>query len=163
MAVLSRLVLCAALVLTGCGITPLRVQNVPHTTQWQGRLSVTVHGADPSVTTAAFELRGNARTGELALLSPVGTTMALLEWSPEGAHLHRGQAPERYASLDDLTEQLTGSALPVAALWQWLDGHNVQVPGWDSDLSGLAQGRLVARRAHPAPAVSLRIQLDTAP
>ena len=56
--------------------------------------------------------------------------------------------------------QATGAALPLPALFDWLTGINTPVPGWLTDLSGLAEGRLVARRQTPVPAVELRIALD---
>ena len=128
--------------------------------QWQGRISVSVHSDPPSVTSAAFELRGTAEQGELQLLSPLGTTLAQLQWQPGSAHLHRGSAPEVFASVEALTEQLTGSALPLNALFNWLQGRATPSPGWVVDLSALPQGALTARREQPLPAVSLRVRLD---
>lgn len=128
--------------------------------QWQGRLSVAVHSDPPSITSAAFALRGSAAQGELQLLSPLGTTLAQLQWQPGSAHLHRGAAPEVFASVADLTEQLTGSALPLEALFSWLQGRDAPSPGWVADLSALPQGELKARREQPLPAVSLRVRLD---
>ena len=128
--------------------------------QWQGRISVSVHGDPPSITSAAFELRGTSEQGELQLLSPLGTTLAQLEWRPGSAHLHRGAAPEVFASVEALTEQLTGSALPLDALFNWLQGRDAPSPGWVVDLSALAQGELKARREQPLPTVSLRVRLD---
>lgn len=127
---------------------------------WQGRISVSVHSDPPSITSAAFELRGTAEQGELQLLSPLGTTVAQLQWQPGSAHLHRGAAPEVFASVADLTEQLTGSALPLDALFQWLQGRAWPSPGWVVDLSAWPQGELKARREQPLPAVSLRLRLD---
>ena len=127
---------------------------------WQGRLSVSVHSDPPSTTTAAFQLSGTAEQGELQLFSPLGTTLAQLQWQPGSAHLHRGAAPEAFASLEALTEQLTGSALPLNALFDWLQGRDRPSPGWVVDLSALDRGELKAQREQPLPTVNLRVRLD---
>ena len=114
----------------------------------------------PQSSTASFALQGNARVGELQFFSPLGTTLARLQWRDGQVHLHRGQEPERFASMEELTEQLTGSALPVTALFDWLQGQAHEVPGWQADLSSVAQGTLTARRQQPTPAVTLRIKID---
>jgi len=157
---LLRAVLALCLVgLTACTSPPVArpSSNAPH---WQGRLSVTVQGDTPSVTTAVFELSGTPERGELLLFSPLGTTLAQLQWQPGSAHLHRGSAPEVFASVDALTEQLTGSPLPLNALFHWLQGRDTPSPGWVVDLSMLAQGELKAQRDQPLPPVSLRLRLD---
>ena len=128
--------------------------------QWQGRLSVSVRSDPPSITSAAFQLSGTPEEGELQLFSPLGTTVAQLQWQPGSAHLHRGASPEVFASVEALTEQLTGSALPLRALFDWLQGRDSPSPGWVVDLSGLGQGELRAQREHPLPMVSLRLRLD---
>jgi outer membrane lipoprotein LolB len=130
------------------------------TPTWQGRLNVQVHSEPPQSNTASFTLQGDARLGELALFSPLGTTLARLQWRDGQVHLHRGQETERFASMDELTQQLTGSALPVAALFDWLQGQAHEVPGWQADLSAVAQGSLTAWRSQPLPTVTLRIKLD---
>jgi outer membrane lipoprotein LolB len=56
--------------------------------------------------------------------------------------------------------EATGSAIPVAALFDWLEGRNTAVPGWQADLSELGQGRLRAQRMQPPPAADLRVVLD---
>jgi outer membrane lipoprotein LolB len=143
--------------LGACSQVPVAPSSAP---LWQGRLSVTVHSEPPSSMSAGFALSGQARAGELNLYSPLGTTLAQLQWSPSSAHLHRGQEPERYASMDELTTQVTGSALPVAALFDWLQGRAATIPGWQADLSELPRGSLIARRQFPEPAVTLRVKLD---
>lgn len=130
---------------------------------WQGRLSVTVHSEPPQATSANFTLQGNARNGTLNLYTPLGTTVASLHWTPQAAYLEQGSRADAFGSLDELTAQTTGAALPVQALFGWLHGQPTAVPGWTSDLNQLAQGKLNATRQWPEPAVNLRIQLDTAP
>ena len=48
----------------------------------------------------------------------------------------------------------------MAAIFNWLEGKNDPVSGWQTDLSGAQQGSLMARRTAPAPEVTLRIKLD---
>lgn len=63
--------------------TPIRsVGQAPSDKQWQGRLSVTVQSDPPRNMSAGFSLEGDARQGELNLFSPLGTTLATLQWTP---------------------------------------------------------------------------------
>ena len=73
-------------------------------------------------------------------------------WSPAGAALLQGDHTQPYAGMDELTEQLTGAALPMPALFDWLRGRTADVPGWSADLSEHADGLIQARRLSPAPA-----------
>jgi outer membrane lipoprotein LolB len=108
---------------------------------------------------AGFTLEGNADAGRLALSSPLGNMLAELIWEPGRAELVEGSKRTEYGSLDDLTNQVTGTQLPVPALFDWLQGKNTVVEGWESDLSALAQGKLSAQRLAPDPTARLRIIL----
>lgn len=154
-----RLVLASALGLALGACSSLRP---PSTAQaaWSGRLSLAVRTEPAQNFSAGFELRGNARLGELMLNTPLGTTLAQASWTPRGAQLHSAQQVRSFASMEELTEQLTGAALPLNALFDWLQGLPAEVPGWQADLSQHAQGRLSARRSSPAPLVELRLILD---
>jgi outer membrane lipoprotein LolB len=55
---------------------------------------------------------------------------------------------------------VTGTPLPIAALFDWLQGRATEVPGWHVDLSQVAQGRLRAQRTSPPPAADLRVAFD---
>ncbi|MGH8848742.1 MAG: hypothetical protein ACREXQ_16075, partial [Polaromonas sp.] len=57
-------------------------------------------------------------------------------------------------------EQATGAALPLGALFAWLQGDNASVNGWSADLSRHGEGRITATRAQPAPQADLRVVLD---
>jgi outer membrane lipoprotein LolB len=59
-----------------------------------------------------------------------------------------------------LAAQVAGTAIPIAALFDWLRGIDTPVPGWRADLTQLAQGRLTAKRYEPAPEADLRVVLD---
>jgi len=142
--------------------TPSRsVAQAPSDKQWQGRLSVTVQSDPPRNMSAGFSLDGDARQGELNLFSPLGTTLATLQWNPATTQWLQGGQHRRYDSMAHLTEETTGAALPMDAMFDWLQGKTTASPGWQADLSALNQGTLIARRLSPEPLVVLRIKLDT--
>jgi outer membrane lipoprotein LolB len=109
---------------------------------------------------ASFLLHGDAKNGELDLYSPLGTTLGALQWTPQQVQLSDGGKHQYFNSLAELTEKATGAALPVEAIFAWLQGREVQVSGWQADLSSVSQGSLSARRTTPTPEVILRIKLD---
>ena len=109
---------------------------------------------------AGFELKGNARSGELSLFNPLGGTIAVLAWGPGTAVLRANGQTRQFESLDALAAHATGAPIPVAALFDWLAGTNTPVPGWHPDLSQLGQGRLRAQRMQPQPQVDLRMAFD---
>ena len=151
----ATLWLCA-LSLTGCATT----RTPPASAYWSGRLALQVQSEPPQQWSASFELQGSVDQGEMLLLSPIGTTLARLSWTPHAAQLEQGGRVIQGDNLSSLSERLQGTALPIAALFEWLAGRPAQVPGWQADLSGHAQGRLLAQRSLPAPAAVLRIVLD---
>jgi len=141
---------------------PIRsVSQAPSTKQWQGRISVTVQSDPPRNMSAGFSLDGDARQGELNLFSPLGTTLATLQWNPTSTQWLQGSQQRRYDSMAHLTEETTGAALPMDAMFEWLEGRATPSPGWQADLSALNQGSLIAKRITPEPLVVLRIKLDT--
>lgn len=149
-------VMLAAMVLAGCATRTAR--RGPE--QWSGRLSMQVGSNPPQTFSASFELIGNSAQGQLLLNSPLGTAVASAQWTAEQAVLRSGSDQRRYRSMEELLTHATGAALPLAALFDWLAGMPTAVAGWQTDLSGLAQGRLVASRQSPEPTVQLRILLD---
>ena len=150
--------------LTGCA-TPSRPAKTFTAEQainpeWQGRISVQVLGNNPTSMSASFVLRGDAKNGELDLYSPLGTTLGALQWTPQLVQLSDGGKHQYFNSLAELTEKATGAALPVEAVFGWLQGQPIHAMGWQADLSNVSQGSLSARRTDPAPEVTLRIKLD---
>jgi len=151
-------------VLLAACATPAPIHSVsqaPSTKQWQGRISVTVQSDPPRNMSAGFSLDGDARQGELNLFSPLGTTLAKLQWNPTSTQWLQGSQQRRYDSMAHLTEETTGAALPMDAMFDWLEGRATPSPGWQADLSALNQGSLIAKRITPEPLVVLRIKLDT--
>jgi outer membrane lipoprotein LolB len=147
-----------ALLLAGCA-TPTRPSE-PAAAFWSGRLALQVEDRPSQSFSALFELRGNAGAGELTLTSPIGSVLAVLSWQPGRALLESGGSRREFASVEELATQATDTALPVQALFDWLNGKATPVQGWQADLGGLAEGRLRARRTDPAPAADLRIALE---
>jgi outer membrane lipoprotein LolB len=127
---------------------------------WSGRLALTVDSEPPQQFSAGFDLRGSAQTGELQLNSPLGNSLASVRWAPGSAEWVQGGQTTRRASLERLTTDLGGAALPVAALFAWLRGQDAPTPGWTVDLSRQANGRIVARRLEPLPTAELRIVFE---
>ena len=153
---------CMALLLAACA-TPQRTiaPAVPGDVLRTGRLALAVQDQPGQSFSAGFELRGQPASGELTLLNPLGSTVAVLRWRPGGATLEaQGRQPRQFASLDDMVQEATGAVVPVAALFDWLAGVPTPVPGWEPDLSGLPDGRLRAHRVQPPPAADLRVVLD---
>lgn len=141
--------------LSACA-TPQRVA-VPGEEFWSGRLAMTVQSDPPQSFSASFDLRGTPATGELQLTTPLGTSLATVMWSPGSAELRQGGQITRRGSLDELTAELSGTPVPVAALFDWLRGRTGDVPGWQADLARQPEGRITARRLSPPPTAELRV------
>ena len=154
----------AALTLSGCANfrRPADAAAAAAQAQWQGRIAVKVLTTPPQAFSSDFELEGQASAGTLTLLSPIGTTVAQMQWAPGTAQLRHGNDDVRsFPSLAALAAQATGAEIPIAALFDWLHGLNTRVPGWEADLTQLRSGRLQAHRAQDsAPAVDLKIILE---
>ena len=151
---------CGLSLLTLAGCATPRPQPADTTDFWSGRLALQLQSTPPQNWSASFELQGSADQGQLVLLSPIGTTLARLSWTPQAAVLEQGQDKTESSDLPSLSRRLTGTDLPMAALFDWLAGKTGDAPGWQVDLSAYPQGRLVAHRNTPAPEAVLRILLD---
>ena len=160
---LAGLLICLALPSCALFNTPPPQQtSLKQVGHWQGRLSLRVVQPTPEQFSAKFELNGNAENGELALYSPIGTTLAVARWTPQSAQLLQGQKVQDFASMEALTQQLTGAALPLQALLGWLDTDGPPLPGWQMTSESPASGRRVfAKREAPLPALQLTLLLDS--
>lgn len=150
------LVLCA-LWLAGCA-QPMPSAPVEENS-WTGRIALQIDGQASQSFSAMFELRGTAQAGGLVLLSPFGNRIAQLDWKDGHAQLVSGQNTRTSDSLDTLLQDVTGTRIPVTALFSWLKGTQASATGWQADLTGIADGRLTARRDDPQPTATLRIAL----
>ena len=151
----------AIFLIAGCaGNQRATGQYDPQREEWAGRISLQVASEPVQSFSASFELKGRAESGELTLISPLGNVLAVLRWSPGQAQLDRGpQDIQRFASVDALMERATGAAIPLSALFAWLQGNNATASGWVADLTRYGEGRLSARRTL-APEANLRVVLD---
>jgi outer membrane lipoprotein LolB len=149
---------CVALLLAGCAAPPRTA--APGVQAWTGRLALTVEGQATQSFSAGFELKGAPESGELTLTNPLGGTVAVLAWSPGTATLRANGSTRQFPSLEALAQDATGAPLPVAALFDWLDGKATPVAGWEPDVTQVAEGRLRARRTAPPPAADLRVLFE---
>jgi outer membrane lipoprotein LolB len=155
--------LCAFAIVVAAGCASPPRTSAPIATgsgPWSGRLALQVEENQSQSFSAAFELKGSAQAGELALQTPLGSTLALLSWAPGSATLRANGQTRDFESVDALVAHATGAAIPVAALFDWLRGIDTPVAGWKADLSLLSQGRLRAQRLQPPPSADLRLVLD---
>jgi len=170
---LSRLAcFVGAAAIAGCA-TPVRPPAAGYTLA--GRMTVQVDGTPTSQArnlSAAFDLHGSPEQGRLDLSTPLGTTLAQARWSPGRVALLTPEGERLFTSLDELTREMLGQSLPLAALFDWLRGRpwpgapstptgdaGFQQLGWVISLTRYAEGWVSARRETP-PAVLVRAQLE---
>lgn len=174
-AIARRLAVCAiAGVLAGCAAwTPPRPAGSAE--NLSGRMSVRVEPTGDEkarVVSAIFDLRGTAEQGALDLTTPLGTVLAQAQWSPRTVTLKSSDGEQRFADLDALTQRVLGESIPVAALFDWLQGRpwpgaraqatdaGFDQLGWQVDLSQFKADAWVVARRPSAPAVTVRAKLD---
>lgn len=126
---------------------------------WQGRLAVKVFSKPVQAFSASFDLQGNPAKGTLLLSSPLGTTLASIQWEAGSATLIANGRQQGFDSLQELAQQVTGADIPVASLFAWLRGQAEAVPGWQVDLAELPDGRLQAHHTEEVQS-ELKIILD---
>jgi outer membrane lipoprotein LolB len=143
-----------------------------------GRLAVRIdarNGEPERSVSVSFELEGDDRTGRLNLTSPLGSRLAEARWAPGSVVLATPRGERQFANLDDLAREVLGESVPVAALFDWLQGRpwpgapsapNVapaepgfEQLGWVVSLARFDDASIAARRERP-PAVTLRAKLD---
>jgi outer membrane lipoprotein LolB len=127
---------------------------------WQGRLSVKIDSHPVQAWSAGFYLQGTPQQGSLRLTSPLGSVVAQLAWSHGRATLQNAEGVEQFDSLDAMVWRATGMQLPLDALFAWLQGEPVAVPGWEVELPHAQRRRLVARQTGQAPEAELRMVFE---
>lgn len=162
--------LCLALALAGCAELP-KAPTTESETRLSGRISVTVAGNVHQRGTggaASFELFGGPSAGRLELTSPLGALVARAQWAPGLVTLQTPNDERRYDDLDALTRELLGEAVPVAALFDWLQARPWPAAPYQKTANGFEQlgwrieprlPALVATRL-AEPVVTLRAKLD---
>jgi outer membrane lipoprotein LolB len=147
----------------------LEGKNTTFDANYQGRLSLRIASKPPQSLYASFNLNGDAQTGDLTLNSPLGNSLAQLSWTPQSAVLKANNETKEYASTNALIEHVTGTVIPLNALFDWMAGKGTPAEGWEIDLSGMkssnasnetAVQRFVAKRLSPLPTAELRIAID---
>jgi outer membrane lipoprotein LolB len=161
-----NLSLLAILVIAGCAY-PIRLggQKGTEIPGWHGRMAVRIHdvvqGAEQQQSFAStFDLKGNPAQGQLLFFTPLGITLASLNWNEHQATLHTPGNTRHFDTLQNLMISVVGADVPLPALFAWLQGTSVPTSGWLVDLSQYANGKILANRVSPEPAVELRIMLD---
>jgi outer membrane lipoprotein LolB len=167
----------AAAVLAACASTPSAIDKLPGESL-SGRLALRVEagaGSEARSVTAAFELQGQPSAGRLDLSTPLGTRLAQARWSPGRVVLITPQGETAYPDLEALTREILGESLPVAALFDWLNGRpwpgapstvnaapaerGFRQLGWAVNLAGFGDAMVAAVREQ-APVVTVRVKLD---
>jgi outer membrane lipoprotein LolB len=164
-------------IVAGCAINTLATgengtkleQNASSTKvlSYQGRIALRVASDPPQSLYAGFSLNGDAQTGDLTLNSPLGNMVAQLTWTPQSAVLKANNETKEYPSASALIENVTGTAIPLTALFDWLAGKNTVAEGWEIDVSDMKNEsannetvqRLIAKRSFPLPTAELRIAI----
>lgn len=124
-----------------------------------------------------FFFQGHVERGTLALMTPLGSQVAQVEWTPEGASLRRigpgGSEDLSRGSLEELSQAAVGEPLPLKPLVHWMQGHpdphqpHTPSPetgvfvqcGWTIDTRERSQGRVLATRQGQAGLRDARIQI----
>lgn len=178
----------ASLWLTGCGTVPKSSPSAQagpagpaEAPRLTGRFGLVVPagaGGQPrgQSVNANFELLGDARRGQLEMSTPMGSLVARVSWEPGFAFLRTPEVERSYDDVDALTQELLGEALPVQALFDWLQGRpwsrapvarsdtqGFEQLGWQVDLRRFGDRLISARRLSPAsaePLATLRLKLD---
>ena len=132
-----RLTLLAfAAALAGCAtstanLSTATVGDYRETIDLSGKLSVNYQkdGRQESIT-GNFNWEQRPASIDVALISPLGQTVATINVTPTSATLVQGgQEPRTADDIDSLTQQTLGWPLPVSGLRDWLQGYALDAQG----------------------------------
>jgi outer membrane lipoprotein LolB len=171
------LIAASALLLAACSTLPPPPAPDSNAEAVSGRLAMQVaahEGAAARQFSAAFDLHGNSRQGQLQLNTPLGTAMAQARWSPQEVTLVTRDGTRRFANLDALSTEALGESVPLAALFDWLHGRpwpeqpsramadgSFEQLGWAVTPDGPPpHPHAIHARRSAAPTVTLRALLD---
>jgi len=194
----TALTLClGAMALSGCAGLPPLPQSTPETTAQslparashqavlalQGQLSIklSAFGDLPAKgISLGFFFDGEPQAGKLSLLTPMGSQVAEVSWSPQGASLRHatGASTEEtsYGNIEELSARTLGEALPLDTLIHWMQGRPdpdrpsqpgttpgvFMQAGWEVDTRE-REGRVLIARRDAAPfvrGVQIKVRLD---
>jgi len=131
-----RLTLLAfAAVLAGCAtstanLSTATVGDYRDTIDLSGKLSVNYQkdGRQESIT-GNFNWEQRPEAIDVALISPLGQTVATINVTPNAATLVQGGQERTAADIDSLTQETLGWPLPVSGLRDWLQGYALDAQG----------------------------------
>ena len=132
-----RLTLLAfAAALAGCATSTANLSTATvgayrETIDLSGKLSVNYQkdGKQESIT-GNFNWEQRPGSIDVALISPLGQTVATINVTPNAATLvQAGQEPRTAEDIDSLTQQTLGWPLPVSGLRDWLQGYALDAQG----------------------------------
>lgn len=148
--------------------------------QWQGHFSIKLgawrqQAADGQSFT--FYLQSGSDTGQLDLMTPLGTQLAQVNWNPQGSRIQSSEGTQQFDSIGAMSQELLGENVPILALPFWLQGipspdlpsatvaedhSGFNQAGWQITTVGLGQGRLIANRpgSQLQRDISIRIRLE---
>lgn len=123
-----------------------------------------------------FFFNGNTDTGQLDLMTLMGSQMAQVNWTPDEAWLSDDKGRHPYASLDALSRAALGEALPLRTLIYWMQGQADPMAdvapgpepdtfiqsGWTIDTRQLRVKKLLAERPGTASqrGAQIKVYLD---
>lgn len=121
---------------------------------------------------AQFHLRttGAGERGTLMLVSPLGTTVGQVKWSPTQAVVIDGSgAQTRFDSFATMMHEMIGVRVTARTLLRWMQptesASTIQHEGWmlDSSHYSVAQraGVIKVKRNEPLPAIRITLVLDS--
>lgn len=126
----------AMLLASGCSTTPPSppselARSYHEAINLGGRLSVQYQqNGKPQSVQGKFSWMQNSETTHIALLSPLGQTMAKIIITPNQTSLQQAGEPPRLATdINALSTQMLGWPLPVAGLRNWLQGFAIDDKG----------------------------------
>jgi outer membrane lipoprotein LolB len=124
--------------LAGCASTGApRASGAPSATaadgavELHGRLSVKyTQNGEPKSMSGNFNWKQTPQRTDVALSTPIGSTIATIAVTPEEAVLTEGNKPPRSApDIDTLSARILGWSLPVAGLRDWMQGYATAADG----------------------------------
>jgi outer membrane lipoprotein LolB len=123
-----------------------------------------------------FFFNGREQAGELELMTLMGSQLAQVSWTADQVWLVDDQGRRSFDSLEALSQQILGEALPLRALVPWMQGQPARFlpcqrgplpgqfvqDGWQIDTRDQASHRLQAQRPASASqrAVLIKFYLD---
>jgi len=150
-----------------------------HQLALQGQISIKLlafRGLEAKGMSMGFFFNGGPEGGQLDLMTPLGSQVARVHWTPSDAWLQTDQGERHFDTLGALSAEVLGEPLPLAALMNWVQGRpdpdlpaatnhtpqSFEQNGWLIDTTDIGIGRLQAQRpaGDSLRGITVRIRLD---